>query len=334
MSVVRFSHEEIVREAKFSPEDMIEIKRRRRDHTCLGFAYQLAFVRLAHRFPAQQPLEIVDELLTYVGVQLDVPTENIKAYQQRQPTITEQRLAVLDYLGLHRFGESEIKLLEEFLFEEACRLEQTGPLMIQAKQFLKESGVLFPADDTLRRLIIRQRQAAREHIYTRVADTLSPDFRKRLDGLFTAGDNRLTLFQSLKRPPGKASPKAMLRLSAKLELIQATGILNVDLSWLNNNYQRSLTRYGRRCSADRMRALKKDHRYTVLVCFLWQVYRDTIDHMIDTHHKLMTRIYNHAQDDVDVQTQKQRRTIRNSLTTLHILGQMILDAAIADESLR
>ena len=81
MSAVRFSHEEIVREAKFSPEDMTEIKKRRRDHTCLGFAYQLAFVRLANRFPVQQPLEIVDELLTYVGVQLDVPTENIKAYQ-------------------------------------------------------------------------------------------------------------------------------------------------------------------------------------------------------------------------------------------------------------
>lgn len=160
--------------------------------------------------------------------------------------------------------------------------------MIQAKQFLKESGILFPADDTLRRLIVRQRQAAREHIYSRVVDTLSSDFKEQLDGLLTAGDNRLTPFQLLKQPSGKASPKAMLRLAAKLELIQATGILSVDLSWLNNNYQHSLTRYGRRCSADRMRALKEDHRYTVLVCFLWQIYRDTIDHMIDTHHKLMT----------------------------------------------
>lgn len=53
MSTVRFSHEEIVREAKFSPEDMIEIQKRRRDYYRVGFAYQLAFVRLAHRFPEQ-----------------------------------------------------------------------------------------------------------------------------------------------------------------------------------------------------------------------------------------------------------------------------------------
>lgn len=334
MSTVRFSHEEIVRKAKFSPEDMIEIQKRRRDNNRVGFAYQLAFVRLAHRFPEQQPLEIADELLTYISIQIDIPSEAIGIYQQRQQTLAEHRSTILDYLGLRRFGESEIKLLEKFLFEEACRLEQTGPLMVQAKQFLKEAGILFPADDTLRRLIVSQRQAAKEHIYSRVADTLTSDFKERLDGLLTSGDNRLTPFQSLKQPPGKASPKAMLRLATKLELIQATGILNVDLSWLNNNYQRSLTRYGRRCSADRMRKLKEDHRYTVLVCFLWQIYRDTIDHMIDTHHKLITRIYNHAQDDVDTQTRKQRRMIRNSLTTLHILGQMILDTTIADESLR
>lgn len=305
---------------------MAEINTRRQVHTRLGFAYQLAFVRLTHQFPVQQPLEIIDELLTYVGVQLDVSTENITLYQQRQ--------AILEYLGLRRLGESEVKMLKEFLFAEASRLEQTGPLIIQAKQFLQETGILFPADDTLRRIIVRQRQAAREHIYSRVAESLSPEFKKRLDDLLIAGDNRFTPFQSLKNPPRKASPKSVLKLADKLELIRETGILDVDLSWLNNNYQRALTRYGRRCSADRMRNLKEDHRYTVLVCFLWQVYQDTLDHLIDTHHKLMTRIYNHAQDDVDEQTRKQRRMIRGSLTTLHMIGQVILDEAVADEKLR
>jgi hypothetical protein len=253
MSTVRFSHDEIVREAKFSPEDMTEIQMRRQDHTRLGFAYQLAFVRLAQRFPAQQPLEIIDDLLIYVSVQLDIATDQIELYQRRQPTVTEHRIALLEYLGLHRFGEVESELLEKFLFEEACRLEQTGPLLVQAKQFLKEKGILFPADDTLRRLIVTQKQAAREHIYVRLADSLSSPFKGQLDEMLIARDKRLTPFQSLKEPPGKASPHGMLRLATKLELIQATGVLEIDLSWLNNNYQRSLTRYARRCSADRMR---------------------------------------------------------------------------------
>jgi hypothetical protein len=108
VSTVRFSHEEIVREGKFSSEEMAEIAKRRRDNNRLGFAYQLAFVRLVHRFLEQQPLEIVDELILYVGIQLDIPAEAIEMYQQRQQTLAEHRSAILNYLGLRRFGESEM----------------------------------------------------------------------------------------------------------------------------------------------------------------------------------------------------------------------------------
>ncbi len=41
-----FSHEEFLRVAKLRPEDMTEIRKRRRDNNRLGFAYQLAFIRL------------------------------------------------------------------------------------------------------------------------------------------------------------------------------------------------------------------------------------------------------------------------------------------------
>jgi TnpA family transposase len=60
-------------------------------------------------------------------------------------------------------------------------------------------------------------------------------------------------------------------------------MLSLDLSWLNNNYQRMLARYARRCSADRLRDLQAERRYGVLVCFLWQIYRDTIDYLVDMH---------------------------------------------------
>ena len=140
MPTMRFSYEEIVRAGRFMAEDMAAINTRRQAHTQLGFAYQLAFVRLTHQFPAQQPLEIIDELLTYVGAQLDIPTAKIALYQQRRATITEQRQTILEHLGLRRLGEAEMKMLEEFLFAEATRLEQTGPLIIQAKQFLWRKG--------------------------------------------------------------------------------------------------------------------------------------------------------------------------------------------------
>ena len=334
MSNSSFSHEEIVREGKFSAEDMTEIKKRRRDYNRLGYAYQLAFVRLASRFPTQQPLEIDRELLTYVGMQLSIPDEALERYQNRQQTMAEHRAAILAYQGYRRFGEAEEALLEAFLFEEAGRLEQTGPLLVRARQFLKEEAILFPAKDTLQRLIARQRQKAREYIYARVSAGLDGDFVVHLEALLVAGDNRLTPFQALKNPPGRASPAAMLRLAEKLASIEKTGLLHVDLAWLNNNYQRSLARYAWRCSADRMRRLKTEHRHAALVCFLGQVYRDTLDYMIDMHHKLLLRISQRAQKEMDDQTRKQRRMIRSSLATLHTLSLVLLDENISDGELR
>jgi hypothetical protein len=46
---------------------MNEVAKCRRDHNRLGFAYQIGFARLFNRFPAQQPLEINDELLSFVA---------------------------------------------------------------------------------------------------------------------------------------------------------------------------------------------------------------------------------------------------------------------------
>ena len=191
-----------------------------------------------------------------------------------------------------------------------------------------------PADDTLRRLIVTQRQAAREHIFNHIYDKLTTELKDSLDTLLETGENRVTPFHQLKQTPGRPTPKAMLRLAKKLEKVEATKALTIDLSWLNNNYQRFLTRYARRCSADRLRNLQAPRRYAVMVCFLQQVYQDTIDHMINMHHKIMTAVYNRAQDDINEQHQKQRQMIRHSLATLHALGQIILDESIGSETLR
>jgi hypothetical protein len=65
------------------------------------------------------------------------------------PIVNHQQ-EICEYLQRRRFGESEVAMREAFLFEEAGRLEQTGPLLMRAKSFLQENSILFPADSTLR----------------------------------------------------------------------------------------------------------------------------------------------------------------------------------------
>ncbi len=149
---------------RLQPENIEQIRRRRRTHNRLGFGYQLCFVRLTNRFPVQKPFEIYEDILSFASVQLDIPASAIDTYAGRQPTISEHQEQIREYLGLRRFDENEIPEISKFVFEEACRLEQTVALLAGIGRYLREHTILKPSDDTLRRLIAKQRRKAKKPI--------------------------------------------------------------------------------------------------------------------------------------------------------------------------
>jgi len=96
----------------------------------------------------------------------------------------------------------------------------------------------------------------------------------------------------------------------------------------------SMARYAKRIDANRLRELEPKHRRSVIICFLCQLYRDTMDHLVDMYDKLINKIYNHAQKDVDDYNKSQRKQIRESLKTFDSLTNLILDESIDDATLR
>lgn len=334
MKQLNYTHEELINLASFNTNDIEQINQCRYQHNRLGFGYQLAFVKLSNRFPTQNPFEIVDEVIVYTSIQLGIPSEAIDEYAKRRQTIDEHRERIRKYLSLHRFGESELQQVKQCIFEEACRLEHTNALFVKAEQFLKEKGILKPSDDTIKRLIGNQRKEAREFIFKKVSTLLSNKLLQRLDSLIDTNEKHQSDLQFLKQPPGRPSPSAMLKLTDKIEKIQSTGILKIDISWLNNNFQRSLTHHAKYYTATKLRRLQSDHRYTLLVCFLWQVYRDTVDFMVDMYDKLINKVYNHAQIDVDKHNKSKNKRIRKFLFNYKNLAELTLNDAVEDSKLR
>ena len=68
----------------------------------------------------------------------------------------------------------------------------------------------------------------------------------------------------------------MKRLLARLELIETTDVLEIDMGWVDANYQRILFHSVRTASADRLREMTAPRRRLALVCFLHQAWRDTL----------------------------------------------------------
>jgi TnpA family transposase len=325
----------MIREASLTETDRVEIAKCRRDHNRLGFAYQVGFVRLFYRFPAQQPLEICDELLIFVSLQLDINEARISDYAPWQHTASEHRERIREYLALIFYGPEEADALERFVFEESCRLEQTASLLARAHEFLKERHVLFPAESSLLRLVTEQRKLARENIVSKLAEGLTPGTVKTLDDLLEVKEGEvISGLQAVKANPAKPSPAAMQSLADKLTAIEATGVLAVDLSWLNANYQRALFHFVRKCSADRLRKVTRPRRLASLVCFLRQSYRDAVDQAVDMFDKFLTRTHTRAEHELSDQMRSQRRTIKEALAALRSLGTIILDDSVGNASLR
>ncbi|HEY4964207.1 MAG TPA: hypothetical protein VIH90_05920, partial [Candidatus Saccharimonadales bacterium] len=180
---------------------------------------------------------------------------------------------------------------------------------------------------TLQRIIQTQRQAARTAIYVQIYQALPVAIRQPLDQLLVTENSACSILHILKQPPGNPSPAAFNKLTAKLEVIQGTGILSVDMAWLNNNFQRSLARYARQCSIFRLRQLKEDRRYAVLICFLYQLYQDTFDALVEMYDKLVNKVYNRADNEINDFLKKRRRQVRLSL----IRYKAILDVLLNDD---
>ena len=102
---LRYTHEQLINLARISNADIMRINQCRRPHNRLGFAYQLSFVRLANRFPSQDSIEVVEEILSYVSVQIGIPSKAINTYAQRRQTVEEHRERIANILGLNRFGD-------------------------------------------------------------------------------------------------------------------------------------------------------------------------------------------------------------------------------------
>jgi TnpA family transposase len=335
MTMLSFSRGQLVREASLTEVDLTEVGQCRRDHNRLGFAYQVGFVRLFSRFPVQQFLEICDELLSFVSLQLNIDATRIDDYAARQHTVSDHQARIREYLKLSVFGPEEVQALERFLFDESCRLEQMAPLLARAREFLKERRVLCPAESALLRLVGEQKRLAREHIVAKLAGSLPLEVAKALDGLLEVKEGEaVSGLQAIKANPAKPSAAAMQSLTDKLAAIQATGVLAVDLSWLNANYQRALFHYVRKCPADRLREIARPRHLAALVCFLRQSYRDAVDQAVDMFDKLLTRTHTRAEHELDDQMRGQRQTIKAALAALRSLGEIILDDAVGDVALR
>ncbi|MEL6822979.1 MAG: Tn3 family transposase, partial [Calditrichota bacterium] len=75
-------------------------------------------------------------------------------------------------------------------------------------------------------------------------------------------------------------------------------------------------------------------RYAVLLSFLHQQYRITIDEMIDMFDKLINKVHKRAVSDINIHMRTQRKQVITSLSHYRELGSILLDKTVPDTLIR
>ena len=212
MSDTPYSPTQLIEQGSFNENDLEIIFKKRREHNIIGFAYQMAYVRLFNHFPRQSPFQPILEILNYVRFQLDLSSDSISQYQNRRQTIDEHQEQIRIYLKLRRFGDVEKEILQQYILDESFRLDQVSILVSKAELFIREEKILSPARATTERIVGNQREMARRQSFKSIINQLTPKMQERLDEFLVVSDRTHSSLQSLKQPPGNASPNSMLRL--------------------------------------------------------------------------------------------------------------------------
>lgn len=184
-----------------------------------------------------------------------------------------------------------------------------------------------PSEDTIERLIQTQREKARKYILEKIYEEITPPIKLALDDLLTVGTESYSKLYKIKEVPQKPSAAAIKAFANKLVMIEKTGVLTIELGWLNNNYKRYFSRYVTRADANKLRDLIPLSRYAYLVCFLQEAYRDTIDHIFDMYQKAINTMYNQADKAVDTYNKSKRAATRSCLTNHKKLCRELLAVA-------
>ena len=202
--------------------------------------------------PNKRPWRSTGRSLRFAALQLGADAEKIHAYARRQQTVSEHQQRIGEYLRLRTFDTTASERLARFLEDEALRLDRTASLLARARGWLRDEHVLAPADSVLRRAVGAARHKARALLTQRMTESLSASMRDRLDELVAVGDDHPhSPLYGIKTGTSSPSVGGMKRLLARLESIEATGVLDIDVSWVNGNYQRILFHSVRTASADR-----------------------------------------------------------------------------------
>ncbi len=326
------SQEELAQYWTLSAHDRAEVMRCRSDTTRRRFAVQICTLRVYGRFlPEATPAPVA--MTNYLARQLDLPLVLFGEVPGRLATETEHLQRIRTYLGWHPFdGEARTRLIS-WLNQRATDDLLPSILVSRGEDILRAWQIVAPARSTLEELVASVTARVQGDVYTRITTTLTPELLQAMDELLQVplGARRSILFQ-LKEYPAEASYAVILRYIERYHFLRDFGVGDLDLGGVSAPMIRYLAAQAKRYDVHTLRRFPETKRYGLTACFLVEIHKTILDHIVALHDQLLTKKMREARNAFEKRYRQVRRRSRRGLATLIRTGETLLDPERSPET--
>ena len=286
---------ELVRLYTLTETDLAMIRRCRGDHSRLGYALMLCYLRhpgRTLRTNERPPAALV----SFVAEQIDVRPKAIDDYLASEQNRRRHAAELQERLRLRPFGKLAAAELAEALHSQAVENDRLFRLAELVMEECRRRRIVVPSPRRLERLCIGLRFRARREIERRLTSGLSHEQRRQLD---TLTQRRAESGQSwlvwLRQMPQATKPAAMLGLIDRLNHLRAIG---VDAARGHRVHQARLAQLAReagRTTAQHIADYERQRRHATLVAIALELGATLTDQAIDLFERLIGTMFSKAE---------------------------------------
>jgi TnpA family transposase len=331
-----WSSEDLARFFLLTLEDMREVRTCHGAANRLGFALNLLLLRLLD-CPLPEVNLTPARIIHFVAMQLNVHPEAFAEYSSRRPQTRDEHLVqIRGYLNLRPYAhEEDDPRLTDYLLSRALQRDDPAVLLEEAEEWLREEGILFPAESTILKIIAQVRPQAESQVFAAITQRLSATQAQALEDLLHREQGkRGSTFAWLKEPAVKASPASIKVLISKLETVRQLQMNTIDVSRLNRNRVRVLAHLGAKYHRDSFLRFSQQKRAALLVCYLQELQQELLDRLLTSFDDLIVSIFRRTESSEKTHHATYGKALTRHIHTFRKVTKIVLDPEIPDEQVR
>ena len=286
---------ELVRHYTLSDADITMIRRCRGDHSRLGYATMLCYLRYPGR-PLRTGERPPAALVAFIAGQIDVLPEKMDKYLAAERNRQRHAIECQEWLGLRSSGRRAAVELTEILLPRAIENDQLVHVVELMMDTCRRSRIVVPPLFALERVCVELRHKARREVYRRLGHGLSVEERRRLDALTEHREEiSQTWLSWLRQMPEAGKPAAMLGLIERLEHVRRIGIEPGRGHLVHQTRLAQLAREAGRTTVQHVARYERQRRRAVLTAIALDLSATLTDRAVDLFDRLIGSMFRKAE---------------------------------------